>query len=93
MQTIKSVARRRWRPEDADKRFSWYEPISDDDAIRRAVHYVLARPGIFLNTSSDATLLPIVLEAAGLAARTAERRARWRATSRRSASSRCSCAA
>jgi aryl-alcohol dehydrogenase-like predicted oxidoreductase len=66
LQTIKSVARRRWRPDDADKHFSWYMPITDRDAIRRAVHYVLARPGVFLNSSSDATLLPVILEAASL---------------------------
>jgi len=28
------------------------------------VHYVLARPGLFLNTTSDATLLPTVLKVA-----------------------------
>jgi len=63
LQTIKSIARRRWDgpPERA---FSWYEPVRDPDAIRRAVHFVLARPGLFLNTSSDATLLRTTLEAA-----------------------------
>jgi aryl-alcohol dehydrogenase-like predicted oxidoreductase len=64
VQTIKAVARRRWRPDDASAKFSWYEPLRDPDAIRRAVHWVLARPGLFLNTTSDATLLPLVLEAA-----------------------------
>ena len=39
----------------AQRRFSWYEPLRDRDAIRRAVHFVLARPGLFLNSSSDAT--------------------------------------
>ena len=66
LQTIKSIARRRWRPDDADKHFSWYMPIKDRGAIRRAVHWVLARPGVFLNSSSDATLLPAILEAASL---------------------------
>jgi aryl-alcohol dehydrogenase-like predicted oxidoreductase len=63
VQTIKSVARRRWQ-DDSEPHFSWYEPIRDPDAIRRAVHYVLARPGLFLNTSSDARLLPLILDAA-----------------------------
>jgi len=74
LQTIKSIARRRWRPDDADKHFSWYMPIKDPAAIRRAVHWVLARPGVFLNSSSDATLLPLILEAASqpVAAPTAE---------------------
>jgi aryl-alcohol dehydrogenase-like predicted oxidoreductase len=64
MQTIKSVARRRWREDDASPRFSWYEPIKDEDALRRAVHWNFSRPGIFLNTSSDATLLRKILQAA-----------------------------
>jgi hypothetical protein len=64
VQTIKSIARRRWQEEDAGKRFSWYMPLRDVEPIQRAVHFVLARPGLFLNTSSDATLLPIVLNAA-----------------------------
>lgn len=64
VQTIKSIARRRWTERDDAKRFSWYMPLRDVEPIQRAVHFVLARPGLFLNTSSDATLLPIVLGAA-----------------------------
>ncbi|HEY5645655.1 MAG TPA: aldo/keto reductase [Pseudomonadales bacterium] len=64
VQTIKAVARRRWTDADQDKRFSWYMPIREPDALRRAVAYVLGRPGIFLNTTSDATLLPAVFAAA-----------------------------
>lgn len=64
MQTIKSIARRRWREDDPAKRFSWYEPIREQEALARAVHWVLSRPGIFLNSSSDATLLKAILEAA-----------------------------
>jgi hypothetical protein len=64
VQTIKSVARRRWSEADDDKRYSWYMPIRDPEALRRAVHYVLGRPGLFLNTSSDATILAETLAAA-----------------------------
>ena len=63
-QTIKSVARRRWSEADEGPRHSWYHPIRDQGALRRAVHFVLARPGVFLNTSSDTTLLRPTLEAA-----------------------------
>jgi aryl-alcohol dehydrogenase-like predicted oxidoreductase len=63
IQTIKSVARRRWQ-DDSARRFSWYEPLRDAEAVTRAVRFVLARPGIFLNSSSDATLLRLTLEAA-----------------------------
>lgn len=64
LQTIKTMARRRWqnRPE---RMFSWYEPLRDREAARRAIAFVLSRPGFFLNTASDATLLPMVLELAG----------------------------
>ncbi len=64
VQCIKAIARRRWREDDDSRRFSWYEPLRDPEALRRAVHWVLARPGVFLNTSSDATLLRATLEAA-----------------------------
>lgn len=64
MQTIKSVAARRWRDEDEGRRLAWYKPLTEVDAIRRAVHFVLSRPGLFLNSSSDATLLPLIIDAA-----------------------------
>ncbi len=63
VQTIKSVARRRWQGE-SQRRFSWYEPLRDPEAIGRAVSFALGRAELFLNTSSDATLLRIILEAA-----------------------------
>jgi aryl-alcohol dehydrogenase-like predicted oxidoreductase len=64
VQTIKGIARRRW-PDDYDgRRFSWYQPLEDADAIGRAVHWVLGNPQLFLNTSSDARLLRTALEAA-----------------------------
>jgi len=66
VQTIKAIARRRWSEGAPGKRFSWYEPLRDPAAIRRAVHWVLARPGLFLNTTSDATLLPVIFEAASV---------------------------
>jgi aryl-alcohol dehydrogenase-like predicted oxidoreductase len=62
-QTIKAVARRRW-DDGTEGHRSWYEPLSDTDAIQRAVRYVLSQPDLFLNTTSDATLLPLILEAA-----------------------------
>ncbi len=64
VQTIKSAARRRWAPDHQGPRFSWYEPIPDADAVARASRWVLANPQVFLNTSSDARLLPTILAAA-----------------------------
>lgn len=63
MQTIKSIARGRW-PDPDTPHFSWYEPLTDSDAVARAVRYVLATDDLFLNTSSDARLLPLVLAVA-----------------------------
>lgn len=65
VQTIKSVVRRRWREDSTDKRFSWYEPVREPDALTRVVHWVLSHPTVFLNTSSDTTILPAILQAAG----------------------------
>jgi aryl-alcohol dehydrogenase-like predicted oxidoreductase len=62
-QTIKSAARRRWQNGN-ERKFSWYEPLRERDAIRRAVHFVLSRPGLFLNSSSDTTILRDILDAA-----------------------------
>ena len=64
VQTIKSIARRRWQEDDAEPRYSWYKPVEDPDALDRAVRFVLAREQLFLNSSSDARLLPATLEAA-----------------------------
>jgi aryl-alcohol dehydrogenase-like predicted oxidoreductase len=64
IQTIKSTALRRWKDDETDKRYSWYHPIRDPEVIKRAVDFVLSRPGLFLNTTSDATLLDRVFSAA-----------------------------
>jgi aryl-alcohol dehydrogenase-like predicted oxidoreductase len=63
VQTIKSVARRRWM-DDTEPHYSWYEPLPDGAALDRAVRSVLARPQLFLNSSSDARLLRPTLQAA-----------------------------
>jgi hypothetical protein len=38
--------------------------LENEADIRQAVHWVLARPGIFLNSVGDVELLPAVLRAA-----------------------------
>ena len=63
VQTIKSIARGRWQDDD-HRKFSWYEPLTDPAAIARAVRYVLANDDLFLNTTSDARLLPAIFQAA-----------------------------
>ncbi len=64
MQTIKSIARRRWNEGTQPSRTTWYEPLERPADIDRAVHFALARPGVFVNTASDLDLLVRMLEAA-----------------------------
>ncbi len=64
VQTIKSVARRRWADGNDQPHYAWYEPLPESDALGRAVGFVLSRAQLFLNTSSDARLLRATLEAA-----------------------------
>ena len=63
VQTIKSIALAPWegRPQTAS---TWYEPLTDPADIELAVHWVLGREGIFLDTVGDVELLPHVLAAA-----------------------------
>lgn len=63
VQTIKSIAYRPWmgRPRTHS---TWYAPLEEQQDIDRAVHWVLQRPGIFLNTVGDIHILPNVLDAA-----------------------------
>jgi aryl-alcohol dehydrogenase-like predicted oxidoreductase len=63
MLTIKSIARRPWWGHE-HTRSTWYEPFEEQGDIDTAVHWVLARPGIFLATAGDIHLLPKVLDAA-----------------------------
>jgi aryl-alcohol dehydrogenase-like predicted oxidoreductase len=63
VQTIKAITRGPWG-ERKPHRATWYEPLEEPAAIEAAVHYVLRRPGFFLNTAGDIDLLPLVLDAA-----------------------------
>jgi hypothetical protein len=63
VQTIKSIARGPWATADRSHS-TWYQPLERQEDIDRAVHWVLGRPGIFLNTVGDLTVLPRVLDAA-----------------------------
>ena len=63
VQTIKSLALGP-RGDKPARHATWYEPLEDQADIDRAVHWVLNRPNIFLNTPGDIYLLPKVLDAA-----------------------------
>lgn len=63
VQTIKSITRGPW-DDKPQNRATWYEPLEEQVEIDRAVHWVLSRSGLFLNTVGDIHLLPKVLDAA-----------------------------
>ncbi|MCW2742733.1 MAG: aldo/keto reductase [Blastococcus sp.] len=63
LQTIKSLARRRWEGR-ATTAATWYEPLREQADIDLAVHWVLGRPEAFLLTTGDVEILPRLLDAA-----------------------------
>ena len=63
VQTIKSITRRPY-PTEARSHATWYEPLTDQESIDKAVHWVLGQEGIFLNSAGDIHVLPKVLDAA-----------------------------
>jgi aryl-alcohol dehydrogenase-like predicted oxidoreductase len=63
MQTIKAITLAPWDGREQTSP-TWYEPLREQADIDLAVHWVLGRPGVFLNTVGDVSLLPKVLDAA-----------------------------
>ena len=63
IQTIKSITRRPYLAEQHSHN-TWYEPLTDQPSIDKAVHWALGNEDVFLNTAGDVTLLPKVLDAA-----------------------------
>jgi aryl-alcohol dehydrogenase-like predicted oxidoreductase len=62
-QTIKSLAAGQWGEKQRTTR-TWYEPLLEQADVDRAVHWVLGREQVFLNSSSDVGLLEKILDAA-----------------------------
>ena len=63
VQTIKGIARGPWGSTEPSAG-TWYEPLTEQDDIDLAVHWVLDEQGVFLNSPGDLELLPRVLDAA-----------------------------
>jgi aryl-alcohol dehydrogenase-like predicted oxidoreductase len=63
IQTIKSITRGPWGDHQHTAN-TWYQPLTDQDAIDTAVGWVLGREGLFLNTVGDIHILPMVIDAA-----------------------------
>ena len=64
MQTIKSITLAPWDGREQTSA-TWYEPLREQPDIDLAVHWVLGKSEVFLNTVGDVALLPKVLDAAG----------------------------
>ncbi len=72
VQTIKGITRRPY-PSDKRSHATWYEPLTDQASIDKAVHWVLGNEQVYLNTAGDIGILPKVLNAAArFAGRTPE---------------------
>jgi aryl-alcohol dehydrogenase-like predicted oxidoreductase len=63
MQTIKAISLAPWNGREQTAA-TWYEPLREQQDIDLAVHWVLGRPDVFLNTVGDVAILPKVLDAA-----------------------------
>lgn len=76
VQTIKSTARRRWPEGTTPTHDTWYEPLTAEADIERALHWALAHePDVFVIGAGDLRLLAPTLRAAesfGSARRDAE---------------------
>nr|WP_319473414.1 aldo/keto reductase [uncultured Sphaerochaeta sp.] len=63
VQTIKSLARGELG--DKEKMYAtWYDPLTDEASIQKAVHWVLSNEQVFLNSTGDIRILPHILNAA-----------------------------
>ena len=63
LQTIKSLARKPWEGREHTAA-TWYEPLTEQADIDKAVSWVLGNPQVFLLTTGDVDVLPKLLDAA-----------------------------
>ena len=64
VQTIKSLARGPWAAGADRNAATWYQPLEDPADIKLAVRWILGQPGLFLNSTGDVNILPVLLAAA-----------------------------
>jgi aryl-alcohol dehydrogenase-like predicted oxidoreductase len=64
IQTIKSVARRKWGDRPKTYNTYFYEPLETQEAIDKAVHWAMGAPEVFVITAGDMQILPKMLDAA-----------------------------
>lgn len=62
MQVIKTATRRPYG-DAPHTHATWYQPFDDPQALTKAIHYAMARPGVFINTAGDINVMPKMLDA------------------------------
>lgn len=61
---IKALARNLWRPDEAHRYVTWYEPLDTQSPIDAAVAFALSRELVTgIATAGDVRLLPMIIEA------------------------------
>ena len=63
VQIIKSAARGLWGDKPRNHT-TWYEPLNDEEAVKKSVHWVMNQKDTFLITTGDLQVLPKFLAAA-----------------------------
>lgn len=62
IQAIKSIMKRRWKGEHTYK--TWYEPLTDEEKIKRSIWYTLSQNGVTTcPMACDVRLWPMILDA------------------------------
>ncbi len=64
VQTIKAITLAPWGEDQPRTATTWYAPLQEQADIDLAVSWVLGRPGVFLNTVGDVSILPRVFASA-----------------------------
>lgn len=62
VQTIKAAAKGLWG-EKTRKHSTWYEPLTEQSSIEKAIHWVMGQTEAFLITTGDTNILPKFLAA------------------------------
>ena len=63
VQTIKGITRGPWGSTERTHS-TWYQPLTEQEDIDKAVSWIIGRKGLFLNTAGDVNLVPKIFNAA-----------------------------
>lgn len=64
VQLIKTLTRRPYR-EGEQTHATWYQPFDTQPEVDLALHWAWSMPGVFINTTGDIHVLPLIIDAAG----------------------------